>query len=56
MTMASDPELLTEVRRRFQKILNRYPLPDTEDSHQKPQWDRYLSHAKPAIIDNKKDK
>ncbi len=49
MTMESDPELLSEVRRRFLKVLDRYPAPDTQDPGQKPQWDRYFSHTKPAV-------
>lgn len=50
MTMESDPEQLSEVKRRFKKVLDRYPAPDPEEPGQKPQWDRYFSHAKPAVL------
>ncbi|RKX43906.1 MAG: hypothetical protein DRP64_07590 [Verrucomicrobia bacterium] len=53
MTLSIDPEVLPIIRRRFERVLEKYPAPDVDDPALKEQWDRYFKRHKPAVSEKK---
>ena len=53
MTLSRDPETLPRIRRRFGKVLEKYPAPDVNEPGTKARWDRYFKWHKPAVSEEK---